>query len=314
MSLLLILLQIKNTPFRREKIDCSVKADMIQKKPHLLRFGLSTVSQGKYIVLGSMDMSNITLLILGAEFILNSSHVQVMSYEQFCDLITCDADTFCSEKSRDHYHIYLGQGLSDETIRAITNKIACPSIAARYSLINMRHLNKRATALVNNTRSIISQPQQISEHVFHSALMLDESRGDAIGEVPRFNINAQILNNAAEQMAGYIATHVLSSQEQMHMKQFTLHQLGSRFAECILPLDVTLCFELNHLRHGLDGNFKAEATVQIMQNDKVVECIDLKFSVMDKALLLEAERYFADLALSEVFARIDCISNVSRAA
>lgn len=287
---------------------------MIQKKPHLRRFGLNVVEKGRYIVLGSMDMGNISLLILGAEFIVNSSHVHVMSYEQFCDLIHCDTDSLCSEKSTGHYHIYLGQGLSDETIHAITKMIACPSIAARCTLMNMRHLNKRAPALVHNARSIISEPLRISEHVFHSTLMLDELCGGATGEMLRFNVNTKMLSGAAEQMARYIAAHFLSSQEQMNMKQFTLHQLGARFAECILPLDVALCFELNYLRHGLDGNFKAEATVQIIQNDKVVECIDLEFSVMDKALLLEAERYLADLALSEVFGRIDLTSNVSRAA
>lgn len=248
-------------------------------------------------------MNNITVLILGPQFALQFANTAAISYEQFCDLVARELVSSHMVPAKNHYQIYLGQGLDEATIHSILQMIATPDIASRFSLINDMHLSKRAYSHAYCKNSVISQPERVSEYLFQCALMLGES-DTPLG----LNIPAMVLVDAAIQLAHFIATQFFSSAKPIATKQFTIHHVNVRFAERVMPLDVALLCEINQLRQGLDENFKAEATIQIVQNKKILQCIELEFSLMDKDILLQIDNYFADLAFSELLNSVKAIA------
>lgn len=248
-------------------------------------------------------MNKITVFILGPQFARHCANKAAISYEQFCDLVARELAVSQIVSAKNHYQIYLGQGLDEATIHSILQMIAIPDVATRFSLINDIHLSKRACSHAYCKNSIISQPERVSEYLFQCALMLGES-DKSLG----LNIPAMVLVDAATQLAHFITTQFFSSAKRIATKQFTIHQVNVRFAERVMPLDVALLCEINQLRQGLDENFKAEATIQIIQNKKILQCIELEFSLMDKDILLQIDNYSADLAFGELLHSVKAIA------
>ena len=98
-------------------------------------------------------------------------------------------------------------------------------------------------------------------------------------------------------MARSVSEIFFVSPQKKEQKSFVLSQLNFTFNEYIFPLDVEYFFKIEQLRHGLDGNFNAAATLYVKQNKKIMMSVDIDFSVMEKNTLLDIERHMAACAV-----------------
>lgn len=242
-------------------------------------------------------MKNVKIIIVGNQFGAFSNNQNILTYEQFQCLIEMEKNNLTSESK---YQIYLGQGLSDLNIDSIYETGKSSVLAGRFSFIGFMQRNKRAVSHFTHKKCIISEPEKISDHLFMCSLMLDES--DTELDVPSNSLHIQgmVLIDAAHQMARSVSEKFFIFPLDNERKNFVLNRINSSFFEYVFPLGIEFIFKMEQFRHGLDGNFQAEAIIQVKQNKKLMMSVDIDFSVMEKNTLLNIERHMAAYVVNDI--------------
>lgn len=246
-------------------------------------------------------MEKLKIVIIGNKLNDFANNKNILTYQQFNYLLKIESKL---AGSTNKYKIHLGQGLSDLQIKSVFENIYDLNLIDRFSLSGVMHKIGRAgcglTHKIKTENSMISEPEKISELTFRSYLMLDESCAEMSDHITGQHIQGMVLIEAARQMVNAVSEKFLIHSHSRKRKGFVLHSLNSTFLEYIFPLDVEFIFKLEKLRHGLDGNFKAHANIQALQNSKLMMSIDIGFSVMEKNTLLGLESQRAETAVEKV--------------
>ena len=237
-------------------------------------------------------MKNINIIIIGNQFSEFSNGQNILTYGQFrCMLKKGLPD------NQVKYQIYIGQGLSDSMIDSIYKMLKSFSWTERFSFIGLMQRNRRAVSYFNHKQCIISEPEKISDYLFRCYLMLNEQ--DTTHSTEQ-HIQGLALLEAAQQMVESISAKFFISPLMSEKKSFVLNQVNSTFWEYVFPLDVEFICKLKQFRYGLDGNFKADAAIQVKQNKKIVMAVDIGFSIMEKATLLNIENHMGTSLVNDL--------------
>lgn len=245
-------------------------------------------------------MMELKIVIIGNRLTEFANNENILTYEQFNYLLKIESKL---SESQNKYKIHLGQGLSDLQIESICNQIQKKELKNRFKFFEGFHNISRASRLLTHKHkienSMISEPEKISELEFKSYLMLDDSCAEMSDHLTGQHIQGMVLIEASRQMINSISEKYLITKNITKKKGFVLNFLNSEFYEYVFPLDVELIFRLEKIRNGLDGNFKAEASVQIIQNNKPMMTVEIGFSVMEKTTLINIESQMAKLAVKQ---------------
>lgn len=244
-------------------------------------------------------MKDLKIIIIGNRLTEFANNRNILTYDQFNYLLQIESKSF----DQNRYEIHLGQGLSDLQINIILKNLNKPNLH-RFSLSGVLHQLERAGSALTHKRKIennmISTPEKISEFIFKSYLMLDESCAEMLDHVTGQHIQGMVLVEAARQMVNSVSEKFLISKQIQGKKGFVLNALNATFLEYVFPLDVELIFNTEKLREGLYGNFKANADIHLFQNNRLVMSVEVDFSVMEKTALLGLESQRAESAINEV--------------
>ncbi|VEG92516.1 AfsA-related hotdog domain-containing protein [Legionella spiritensis] len=245
-------------------------------------------------------MKELRIVIIGNRLTEFANNENILTNAQFNYLIQIESKI---PDSQNIYKLHLGQGLSDFQIEAIRNQIQDDQLKNRFKFYDGLHNICRATRQLTHKHkienSMISEPERISELEFKSYLMLDDSCAEMSDHLTGQHIQGMVLIEASRQMVNSVSEKYLISKNSTRKKGFVLNSLSSKFYEYVFPLDIELIFRLEKIRDGLDGNFKAEASVQIIQNNKLMMSFEVGFSVMDKTTLTGIESQMAKLAVKQ---------------
>lgn len=245
-------------------------------------------------------MKELRIVIIGNRLTEFANNENILTYEQFNYLLQIENKLAGSQNT---YTLHLGQGLSDLQIQSIVNHIQNKDLNSRFKLFNKIHNISRANSQLTHKRkienSMISAPEKISGSEFNSFLMLDDSCAEMSDHLTGQHIQGMVLIEASRQMVNCVSEKYFITQSDFKKKGFVLNYLNSKFHEYVFPLDVEFIFIIEKIRHGLDGNFKANASIQIYQNSKLMMTVEVGFSVMEKAALIGIESQMAKQAVQE---------------
>lgn len=245
-------------------------------------------------------MRTYVLTIIGNRLTAFAKNQHIMTYDGFCYLLTVESQLF---NSKNRYLVRMGQGLSDDQLISIQDKINRLDLSHRVviSLI-VDNLNRASDKLshkrhVKNT--MISTPTKLADSSYKSYLMLDENCAEMSDHITGQHIQGMVLLEAARQMVNAVSEEYLIAKNTSSSKGFVLNKLCSSFHSYVFPLEVELHLSLSKIRHGLNGDFNAVASIVIQQQQQMKMTIDLDFSVLDKASLSLIEDSMALAALNE---------------
>lgn len=245
-------------------------------------------------------MKELRIVIIGNRLTEFANNENILTYEQFNYLLQIERKI---PDSKNEYKLHFGQGLNDLQIDDIHNQIKDGELKNRFKLFDGFHsicrANRQLTHKHKIENSMISEPENISELIFKSYLMLDDSCAEMSDHLTGQHIQGMVLLEASRQMVNAVSEKYLINNNINNRKGFVLNFLNSKFYEYVFPLDIELIFKLKKIRNGLDGNFKAEASVHIIQNNKLMMDIEVGFSVMEKTTLIGIESQMAELAVKQ---------------
>lgn len=245
-------------------------------------------------------MRELRIVIIGNRLTEFANNENILTYEQFDYLLQIESKL---SDSQHKYKLHLGQGLSDLQIEAICNQIQYKELKTRFKLFDGFRPIYRANSQLTHKRkienSMISEPEKIAALQFKSYLMLDDSCAEMSDHLTGQHIQGMVLIEASRQMVNSVSEKYLITQNNNNKKGFVLNFLNSKFYEYVFPLDIEMIFKVEKIRNGLDGNFKAEASIQILQNAKLMMAVEIGFSVMEKATLISLESQMAKLAVKQ---------------
>lgn len=245
-------------------------------------------------------MKELRIVIIGNRLTEFANNKNILTYDQFNYLLQIESKL---TDSQNKYTLHLGQGLCDLQIQAICKQIHDKDLDTRFKLYNDLFPIFRANSQLTHKRkienSMISAPKKISDSEFKSYLMLNDSCAEMSDHLTGQHIQGMVLIEASRQMVNSVSEKYLITKSNSKKKGFVLNYLNSKFHEYVFPLDVEIIFKIEKIRHGLDGNFKATAFIQIFQNHNLMMTIDIGFSVMEKESLLEIESQMAKAAVKE---------------
>lgn len=245
-------------------------------------------------------MERLNIFIIGNRLHTFANNRNIFTYNQFSWLWTIESKL---HQSLNTYSIHIGQGLNDQQILEIQKKIQNPCISGRFSLTGyLSRVHRAANALthkIQSRNSMISDPERFSDSFFKSYLLLDESCAEMSDHITGQHIQGMVLIEACRQMINSVSEKYLIPLGNSSRKGFVLNALNTNFLEYVFPLEVELLFNLESVRHGLGGNFKAKAIIEIRQNDQISMKAEATFSVMDKSTLINIESQMAQTAVEE---------------
>lgn len=249
-------------------------------------------------------MKELKIIIIGNRLIEFANNKNIFSFDQFSYLLSIESKLL---NSQNHYLVNIGQGLNDQQINHIQEKIIQLDLSHRFHLTGaLSHAiraNSDLTHKIKSQNSMISEPYRLSPSEFKSYLLLDESCAEMSDHITGQHIQGMVLIEASRQMVNSVSEKFLISDKNTVRKGFVLNSISSTFFEYVFPLEVELVFTLDKLRKGLGDNFKAEASIAVYQHEKIMMQIQVVFSVMDKATLLNIESKMAELSVEKALSQ-----------
>lgn len=240
------------------------------------------------------------IIITGNKFSDFANNNGIFTYDEFVLLTTLEHESLSNDCK---YNVQLGQGLSDKQIENICQKINDADMSSRFCLVGMMHKIKRASNQLTHKHKtqncLISEPVKISHGEYQCFLMLDDECAEMSDHLTGQHIQGMVLIESARQMINAVAEKFLISSDISNMKSFVLNGIESNFKQYIFPLEATLCLEILNLKNGFNGDFKAEGTIKIYQNNMEMCSIDVSFSVADKNILSAIERSMAEESINQ---------------
>jgi hypothetical protein len=245
-------------------------------------------------------MKKVNIILVGNTLTTFANNKNIFTYDQFNSLLEVEHKLNISQNS---YLISLGQGLSDTQIQALPSHIASLDLSERFTLsdelLHLKRATRQATHKRNADNIMISSPVKHAETAFKSYLMLNEQCAEMSDHLTGQHIQGMVLIEAARQMINAVSEEHLIQRDRDIRKGFVLNSIESTFIEYVFPSEVSFHLTLNHMRGGLGGNFKAEASIDVRQHNKLMMKIDLGFSVIDKTTLLDIESMMAAQSVAQ---------------
>ncbi len=215
----------------------------------------------------------------------------VINYEEALNLINNYDKTH-------HIEFKIGQGLSKWQLSSLLliakNHEYGTKIFPYNYMTNPQICNKTVHKLkLKNT--MISLPKKIDEDNYKSALFIDDECAEMSDHMTGCHIQGMVLIEAARQMINAVS-------DQYYVKNginfFILNELNAKFHQYIFPLDVELNYSVINIKHGLNGNFTAEAQVVFLQNNNIGATVFFKFQAMDSKIMGDYEKVLAKKSFS----------------
>lgn len=245
-------------------------------------------------------MKELKIIIIGNRLIEFSNNKNIFTFDQFLHLLSIENKLL---NSHNNYLVNIGQGLNDQQINDIQDKIEQLDLSHRFhltgALSHASRANSGLTHKINSHNSMISEPYKLSSSEYKSYLLIDEACAEMSDHITGQHIQGMVLIEASRQMVNSVSEKYLISDKNTARKGFVLNSISSTFFEYVFPMEVELIFTLDKLRKGLDENFKAEASISVYQHEKVMMKINVIFSVMDKKTLLNIESKMAELSVEK---------------
>lgn len=198
------------------------------------------------------------------------------------------------------YEVRAGQGLSDRQINEVIQLLNRPD-AKNIFLINPFLMNlSRGSKLETHKhfdKNIMITSPLLDNNKYISYLHLDDDVAEMSDHVTGQHIQGMVLIESARQMINAVAEKFLIPSDISSLKGFVLNRIESNFKQYIFPVEVKLCLEILNIKNGLNGDFKADATLKIYQNSMEMCSIDISFSVADKKILSAIEHSMAEKSI-----------------
>lgn len=215
----------------------------------------------------------------------------VLDYEQAIDMIN-------SYTLNDRVEFKIGQGLSKWQISSlllIARNHECGTKIFPYNYMTNPQICNKTVHKLKLKNTMISLPEKIDDDNYRSALFIDDECAEMSDHMTGCHIQGMVLIEAARQMINAVS-------DQFYIKDginfFILNDLNAKFHHYIFPLDVELNYNIINIKHGLNGNFTAEAQIVFLQNNSIGATVFSKFQAMDSKIMGDYEKMLAKKSFS----------------
>jgi len=231
------------------------------------------------------------IVVVGDRFAQFSENDKVLTFTQAKKF-------FLDNKNDGSYQIVIGQGLSKNNIETFLKDIGGDNvdIESANSCLPLLRETTLNTHKENEENVLISESTKLDKKVYQCHLLIDDGCAEMSDHVTGQHIQGMVLLEACRQMVNSVSERYLIKTG--YNKSFVLHAMNSEFLEYLFPVTSTMELTLRKYRKGLRGDFTAECTINVIQNDKICLTTSIKFSAVDKGSLNLIEQQMAEKSLN----------------
>jgi len=230
-----------------------------------------------------------------------ANNKNIFTAKQFFQLVALEKKL---HNSKNLYCVHFGQGLNDATLAKINAVFSDSDLQKKFFPKTRSSVIKRASSELTHKRkaknSMISDPVKKADDNYEAYLMLDENCDEMSDHLTGQHIQGMVLVEAARQMINSISEKYLIGEDNKGKISFILNSIESKFFQYVFPTEVKMQLEMQSLREGRKGNFKAIAKVSFIQNDTNMLDVLLNFSVMSKSFIMTTEGEMAQNSIQQL--------------
>lgn len=199
------------------------------------------------------------------------------------------------------YQVVLGQGLSEYSLLQLKAFFISDEFSDHFYLSTSLLFYKKADEWMTHKHQrkniLISAPNKLSENCYESILICDDQCDEMQDHLTGEHLQAMLLVEASRQMMTATAELHWINKDLRGKKNFVLDSFSSQFLQYVFPLEVTFQLTVKSFRAGLNGNFKADVNINVMQLGQVMMSFQGAFSAMEKDSLAQLESMLAKRSL-----------------